>query len=375
MPRSHAEMVETRSPVLTVLARSLDAAADRIGEGDVLQIAPPDFGTAPAGDVADVVAAAGRLVAAVQRSHALEAAVHELFEAMSSHLRLDYLSCEALYRVIDHTGASGGAVVLIGDGPPDVVASVEFEVEDDRLAALMHSAAIAPGPCQMDVPERIVAVPFVGDSGPLGAVFLLGAELDSELRRLLALLARALGFAVSNAIAHAAVETQAAVDPLTGCSNRRAGLEALAQAARVAGHGGPTVSTLMIDLDHFKRINDSFGHQVGDDVLRATGATISATMRDRDIVMRYGGEEFLVAVAGADQQTVLAIAERISANIRALEISDGSGGTIALTTSVGIATWAPSDTLESMIARADRALYAAKAAGRDRCVLEPATTG
>jgi two-component system, cell cycle response regulator len=369
MSTPHALTVATPSPVLTALARSLDAVTDCIAEGDVLQIAPLDLGTVSAGDVANVVTATERLVAAVQRSHALEDAVHELFEAMSSHLRLDYLSCEALYRVIDHTGASGGAVVLSGAGPADVVASVEFEIEGEPLAALMDAAALAPGPCQLDVPEEIVAVPFFGDSGCQGAVLLLGVRLDSEMRRLLALLARALGFAVSNAIAHAAVETQAAVDALTGCSNRRAGLDAVEQAARVASHGGPPVSLLMIDLDHFKGINDRYGHQVGDDVLCATGRTLSAATRDRDIVMRYGGEEFLVGIVGADEQTMTSIAKRIGDDIRALTVPDGSGGTVPLTTSIGIAAWARTDTPESMIARADRALYAAKAAGRDCCVI------
>ena len=127
---------------------------------------------------------------------------------------------------------------------------------------------------------------------------------------------------------------------------------------------------MMIDLDHFKQINDRHGHQVGDDVLRAAGAAIAAGMRDRDIVMRYGGEEFLVAIAGADEVTLAALAERVSHRIRDLEVPDGAGGAVALTASVGAAVWAPSDTVESLIARADRALYAAKAAGRDRVVLQ-----
>jgi two-component system, cell cycle response regulator len=361
------DAIDTRQSALGALARSLDGVADRIGAGDVLAIAPLDLCGAPlCGDVAEIVAAADRLVNAVRRSHALEAAVHELFEAMSSHLRLDYLSYEALYRLIDHTGAVGGAVVLAGDGPPDVVASVEWPLEGEQLAAVMAGVPAELGPCELEDGPRIVAVPFVGDSGPLGAVLLLDLTLDAEMRRLLALLARALGFAVSNALAHAAAETQAATDGLTGCNNRRAGLEALAQAARLAAHGGPAVGAMMIDLDHFKQINDRYGHQVGDDVLRAVGATIAAGMRDRDIVMRYGGEEFLVAIADADETKLTALAERISERIRALEVPDGAGGTVALTTSVGLSIWAAADTVESLIGRADRALYAAKAAGRDR---------
>jgi len=371
-----AQGVDARALALVALARSLDCVTDRLAAGDVLDAEGVDF-AAPAagGDIAEVVAAADRLVAAVQRSRAFEGAVHELFEALSSHLRLDYLSCEALYRVIDHTQATAGAVVLVGDGPPDVVASVEFEIEGERLAAVMESAAAAPGPSEIELLEDglpIVAVPFVGDSGALGAILLLGVRLDGEMRRLLALLARALGFAVSNALAHAAAESLAATDALTGCMNRRAGLEALAQATRIATHGGPPLGVMMIDLDHFKSINDRHGHLIGDDALRAASAAITAATRGSDIVMRYGGEEFLVAVADVDESTLAASAERVSERIRRLEIPDGAGGTVSFTASVGIALSTSADVLESLIARADRGLYAAKAAGRDRVVLQHA---
>ena len=372
MDRTRAQLVDTRSPSLIALAGSLDHVADQIVAGAVLDWSVPEC---PIGDdhLSEIVAAADRLVTAVRRSHALEAAVHELFQAMSSHLRLDYLSYEALYRLIDHTRAVGGAVVLIGDGPPDVVASVEFELEGEELAALMALVPRALGPSQLAALEDdrpIVAVPFVGDEGPLGAVLLIGVKLDGAIYRLLALLARALGFAVSNALAHAVAETHAATDALTGCNNRRAGLELLSQAVRLAARGGPAVGAMMIDLDHFKQINDRHGHQIGDDVLRTTGAAIASRLRDRDSVTRYGGEEFLVTIAGADEAMLVALAERVSQQIRDLAVPDGADGTVALTTSIGVSVCSPSDTVETLIARADRALYAAKAAGRDRVVVE-----
>jgi diguanylate cyclase (GGDEF)-like protein len=368
--------VATRSAALVALAESLDGVTDRLAAGRTLDDAELDVAAFPAtDDVAQVIAAADRLLAAVQRSQAFEGAVHELFDALSSHLRLDYLSCEALYRVIDHTRASGGAVVLVGEGPPDVVASVEFEIEDQRLAAVLASIPMDAGTSELELMqdgEPIVAVPFVGDSGPLGAILLAGVHLNAEMRRLLALLARALGFAVSNALAHSAAEVQAATDALTGCLNRRAGLEGLAQMTRVATHGGPAVGVMMLDLDHFKMVNDQHGHQVGDDVLRATGAAIAGAMRAGDIVMRYGGEEFLIAIADVDERILTASAERVSDRIRALTVPDSGGGTVAATPSVGIAVSTSADSLESLIARADQALYAAKAAGRDRVVFEPA---
>jgi diguanylate cyclase (GGDEF)-like protein len=366
---------DARPPALVALAWSLDRVTESLAAGDLLDAADVDIIAQPgSGDVAVIVAAADRLVAAVRRAQGFEGAVHDLFEALSSHLRLDYLSLEALYRMIDHTGAAGGAVVLIGDGPPDVVAHHEFAIEGERLAAVMATIP-ATGPCELDEVEQgspIVAVPLVGESGPLGAILLLRVGLGGEMRRLLALLGRAVGFAVSNALAHSAAKVQAATDPLTGCLNRRAGLEALVQATRIAAHGGPAVGVMMIDLDHFKSVNDHHGHQVGDDVLRAVGAAIGAATRGGDIVMRYGGEEFLVALVDVDEAIVTASAERLSERIRALKVPNGAGGTVAMTTSVGIALTTSADILDSLIARADRALYAAKAAGRDRAVLEHA---
>jgi GGDEF domain-containing protein len=138
MSSTSAPSAGTSAAALAVLACALDDAADRILHGDVLRVEldalPRDGATAAIADAAD------RLIAAVQRSHALEAAVHELFEALSSHLRIDYLGYEALYRVLDHTQATGGAVVLVGDGPPDVVAGVELELEDEQPAAVMGAA-------------------------------------------------------------------------------------------------------------------------------------------------------------------------------------------------------------------------------------------
>jgi diguanylate cyclase (GGDEF)-like protein len=141
------------------------------------------------------------------------------------------------------------------------------------------------------------------------------------------------------------------------------------QAMRVAARGGPPVGMRMLDLDHFKRINDGFGHQIGDDVLQAAGAALGSSFRDGDIVMRYGGEEFLIALLGVEEPELISIAERVIGTIRELGVADGAGGTVPLTTSIGVAAWTSADGMETLISRADQALYAAKAAGRDRVVV------
>jgi diguanylate cyclase (GGDEF)-like protein len=157
----------------------------------------------------------------------------------------------------------------------------------------------------------------------------------------------------------------ALTDPMTGLFNRRGFIEAAAQLmARQAQHNEP-VSVLMFDLDHFKSINDNFGHAVGDDALRLFAQTVSANMRDNDVVARFGGEEFVAMLPGTILDAVIA-AERVRL---AFEIAGRAVGAHALeaTVSVGAATGTAHADVEELIGNADAALYRAKLNGRN-CV-------
>lgn len=155
-------------------------------------------------------------------------------------------------------------------------------------------------------------------------------------------------------------------DMLTGVLNRRAVLARLRSAfvdARAAGRG---LAVLFLDLDHFKRINDSFGHRTGDQCLRAVIGPISAELRQGDALGRWGGEEFLVVLPGADSERAGAVAERIRACIETLPLLV-SGAHVGLTMSIGIAALEDSiASPEDLIEGADLALYRAKAEGRNR---------
>ena len=155
-------------------------------------------------------------------------------------------------------------------------------------------------------------------------------------------------------------------DMLTGVLNRRAVLSRLRSAFLGARATGSSLAVLFLDLDHFKRINDSFGHRTGDQCLRAVIPPISGELRQGDALGRWGGEEFLVVLPGADAARAAAVAERIRACIEALPLLV-SGTRVALTLSIGIAALddgvaAPEDLVEG----ADLALYRAKAEGRNR---------
>ncbi|MFN3544577.1 MAG: diguanylate cyclase [Thiobacillus sp.] len=167
---------------------------------------------------------------------------------------------------------------------------------------------------------------------------------------------------------HAALQEQASRDSLTGLLNRRAFHELADQMLKTAHRRRESAAVFMLDLDHFKRINDQFGHAEGDRVLKRVAEVLLATARENDIVARFGGEEFVMALLGVDKAESLVAAERVRAAIEA--ISDTHQ---RVTISIGVATYPPKvekrDTallLDSLLGEADRALYAAKRAGRNR---------
>jgi len=161
-------------------------------------------------------------------------------------------------------------------------------------------------------------------------------------------------------------ERRAQTDPLTGVLNRRSLIERLDAACARAQARGLPIALLFIDLDHFKVINDTRGHQAGDACLRAVIAPIQDELRHSDVIGRFGGEEFVVILSSADVHTAQATALRIRERVAALEVG-GFGAAIHLTCSIGVAT---SDTLEvwgeRLLAFADAAVYEAKGAGRNQ---------
>ncbi|MFH6781284.1 MULTISPECIES: sensor domain-containing diguanylate cyclase [Methylobacterium] len=158
----------------------------------------------------------------------------------------------------------------------------------------------------------------------------------------------------------------AGTDVLTGLLNRRgfAGPAEEAFARARGGRGGAAV--LVIDIDHFKRVNDQHGHDAGDAVIRHVGALLAGALRDADTVARFGGEEFVVVLVDLDAAEATHSAERLCVAVRNAPIGHG-GRTIPVTVSIGLATVARRDPdIQAVIARADAALYEAKARGRDR---------
>jgi diguanylate cyclase len=162
------------------------------------------------------------------------------------------------------------------------------------------------------------------------------------------------------------VRKESLTDPLTGISNRKAFDSAMETALLALGEG-ESVSLLMCDIDHFKKFNDTWGHQTGDQVLRLVGSCLSDNVKGRDTAARYGGEEFAVLLRGTGLADASRLANQIRLAVQGRKLVKKSTGDIlgTITISIGVAQFAPGDTAESVIRRADTCLYGAKQSGRN----------
>ena len=167
-------------------------------------------------------------------------------------------------------------------------------------------------------------------------------------------------------------EQHSNTDALTGLANRRS-LEAFLRSAQIAAmESGDPLGVMMIDIDHFKNFNDTFGHQVGDQVLRLVGRVLQENVGEFDLAARYGGEELMAVLVDASLEKCSDIAERIRRRISDARLTRRATGEAisSVTVSIGVAQFRQAEPADALIERVDRALYQAKKAGRNRTVLE-----
>lgn len=234
-------------------------------------------------------------------------------------------------------------------GKPGIRFYAGFPLRDSERRTVGTFCAMALQPRQPDPAfQRTLA-----DLGAMAQSELFSIEISNAQSALVAKLGQA--------------RRQAMFDPLTRLWNRRGATELLQGALREARRQDRTVGICLADVDNFKQVNDRYGHQAGDQVLRRVAALIVASVRPEDIVCRYGGEEFLVIVNDIDEKGCAALAERICQGLREVPIGI-RGGTVTATISVGVALQSAGDNIsaERLIHRADEALYRSKRAGRDQ---------
>lgn len=214
-----------------------------------------------------------------------------------------------------------------------------------------------------------LAAPLTSEHGVIGAIVISRRIADAwpaATRRILNGAALEASTALARAYSHRAAEARASTDALTGLPNRRYFDEFCGLLAR-RRRAEDAVGVLMIDIDLFKRLNDTYGHDTGDVVLRAVAGAIMGAVREDDVPARYGGEEFVVLLRNPSREVALEVGERVRAAVRGLDLRDLGVSKVSVSVGVAVAQ-APDQPVADLVKSADRALYRAKRAGRDRVV-------
>ncbi len=219
--------------------------------------------------------------------------------------------------------------------------------------------------------ESLLVLPLLVKDEVIGT-FTVAAKragaFPSDRREMLGVIANQVAISMQNARMYEVVEEQATTDGLTGLVNHRTFQERFASMLGRADRRTFAVSMLLTDIDHFKKVNDTYGHPTGDEVLRRVAVILKASARKIDIVARYGGEEFAIVLEGTDRTGALQLAERIRLEVAQQSFASPQGA-FQVTLSIGVACY-PDDARDKaeIISRADQSLYAAKHGGRNRTV-------
>ena len=196
------------------------------------------------------------------------------------------------------------------------------------------------------------------------------AEFKKSRQELVGAVAEHVALALANLQLRDTLRRQSVRDALTGLFNRRYMEESLEREILRASRAHSTIGILLLDIDHFKRYNDTFGHDAGDALLREVGSLLKKQVRGEDIPCRYGGEEFLLIMSGAPLDIARQRAERLREAVKQLRINFNGQPLGTVTISIGVAMYPEQGSdAESVLRSADKALYKAKESGRDRVVL------
>lgn len=219
--------------------------------------------------------------------------------------------------------------------------------------------------------DQSLCIPLITHGNTIGMMHLyLGEqkELDQEMMQLAFTVAEHLGLALANLSLQEKLREQAVRDPLTGLHNRRYLEESIGHELMRAKRHHQQLSVLMLDMDHFKRFNDNFGHDAGDYVLKSLATLLTNCMRGEDIICRIGGEELAVLLPHTDASSAIEVGSKLCEQVRDLHLKFNDTPLGKLTLSVGVSTFpVDAEEADALLKLADTALYAAKSNGRDQC--------
>ena len=321
----------------------------------------------------------------------LSEAIRRVGDALAMGLDRNGVVALAVHTAVDACEAEAGRARAVdsaafgesswGSDDPDLLEALEAAERRASNVRLVGTNRGAARPPRMATPATVgaahaLAVPMLGLPGSPGTEYLGVLSIARRKRRftheeeeLLQYLAGQAVVSIENATLHEAVERQAVTDELTGLANLRAFMNRLEQEIERSRRFSTPLALVMLDLDHFKHINDEYGHQQGDEVLALVADVLRDFSRDIDAPARYGGEELAVVLPQTDSEGAEQLAERIREAVERLEVPrvDGGAGSLHLQASFGVASL-PENAVDraGLIAAADAALYRAKRAGRNR---------
>jgi diguanylate cyclase (GGDEF)-like protein len=347
-------------------AVELRAAADT---GDVSAYSSAAVPVDSADDLGRAASAYNDLLGAVERAQRVENTITALTAATSGSLDVSGLASRALDAACLHEGVLGGVVgssageewAIRGLGPGQVQTVLGTAVAAGQL--LLH-----PEPA-----GAVVAVlPLVDLGEVIGVVGLaLAGPPDDATQRMARVLSDHLGVAIANARLHQQTTVLATIDDLTGIENRRAGMARLEDEIANSVRTGQPLGVLLLDLDHFKAVNDTYGHRTGDRVLSHVTRVCRTALRPADLLARYGGEELIAILPNADADAVSTVAERLRQSVAETAVPRPDGDAVAITVTIGGISWNPivATDADALMTSADVALYAGKADGRNRSII------
>ena len=334
-------------------------------------------------ELGESAASFNRLVKTLDEVLNLNSEIQLFSEMLTSHLALNELSKDTLKHLIKNTGATGGAILIEKGGElyiseSDSISNPLSLVNNQRILQTLktYQRQIIHYPDDIIIngivvdfqPCELLLEPILYKNTLLGILILVSSAPFIEQASLkLKFFNQELSLAFRNAITHEQMTTLAAVDALTGLYNRRFGSIRLHEEFSRSIRSSAPLSLLMIDIDHFKKVNDTYGHSLGDKVLANIAKITTSSIREGDVLWRYGGEEFLCILPGANYNDAMIVAERMRIMVMDSNVKNFDQD-IKVTISIGIATYPNEKVMngDQLIKLADEALYIAKDSGRNR---------
>ncbi len=314
-----------------------------------------------------------------------EQTVRDFNSMLALRLELDDLAQTTLPILLNYTSTQAGAIIMERDGELIVIAahrildpgkiikgdSVNQALKLGKRSILEIPADLVVEGALVDFTPRSVWIePLLYHEVPLGVIVLASLKaVTEEAKHFFDMVNPSLAVAFRNALTHDQLQRLAANDSLTGMFNRRFGMARLQEEYGRAIRSGSPIGVCIFDLDHFKNVNDTHGHQMGDKVLVHVSKILRDALREGDVALRYGGEEFMAVLPGASITDAFQIADRVRRLVEETVFQHGSTF-VSLTISGGVSSWPDSDaaSADALVRKADEALYRSKDTGRNKII-------